>query len=367
MFKENKMGHSRRVLAAAFLFSLAAQLACSMPSASEDTSSTSSESSSNDVDSESSDSASDQGEDGVQDVLVTPIYVTVVLHIEDVPVYANCDAFPDFRQKLLQFAEAMAPYDIPINLQTDYEFLVGVDRCETPAMQAETNGQNVLNYLASEYGYEIDPHQEGGWDIGGQDNYADIRYLAGQLTSATSENVGGLVWDDPAQWRALAEGEAGLINPEFTWNPAAVTLAVGSEHHLGDFSDDDYASGVWRPRGAGSRFWEHDPGGEMIYIGPGEYTNWGNRSGQRSTLEFVHHLLEGLEAGELYRGAIYTASLAVPQSIVFDANEHFKLQRMLDDLAPLADAGQIVYATYSQVVQIWSSQYDESPNIYRAP
>lgn len=361
------MGTSRRILAAVFLFVLGAQLACSMPSASVETSPSSTEASSTEADSEPSDSAPEPTEDQLQDIPLPPIYVTVALHIEDVPVYANCDAFPDFRQKLLTFAEAMAPYNIPINLQTDYEFLVGVDRCETSAMQAETNGQNVIDYMASEYGYEIDPHQEGGWDIEGQDNYADIRVLLGQLTSAASENVGGLVWDDPAQWRALAEGEAGLLNPGFTWNPAAVTLAVGSQHHLGDFSDDDYASGVWRPRGAGSRFWEHDPAGAMIYIGPGEYTNWGNRSGRRSTIEFVRHLLAGLESGELDRGAIYTATLAVPQSIVFDPNEHFKLQRMLDDLAPLAEAGQIVFVTYSQVVQIWSAQYGESPNIYMEP
>lgn len=363
------MDRTRKILAAALLGVIATQLACSMPSVGAGTSPAIAEPSANSVDGQPSDAApvQDVNQEKVDDASIPPIYVTIALHIEDVPVYANCDAFPDFRQKLLAFAEAMAPYDIPINLQTDYEFLVGVNRCETLTIQAETNGQNILDYLASEYGYEIDPHQEGGWDIEGQDNYADIRHLLGQLTSAASENVGGLVWDDPAQWRALADGEVGLRNPAFTWNPVAVTLAVGSEHHLGDFSDDDYASGVWRPRGAGSRFWEHDPGGAMVYIGPGEYTNWGNRSGHRSTLEFVRHLLAELEAGELDRDAIYTATLAVPQSIIFDASEHFKLQRMLDDLAPLADAGQIIYITYSQVVQIWSTEYGEKPTIYRVP
>jgi hypothetical protein len=357
------MGRSGRITTGVFVLFMAAQLACAMTSTGDPTwppatipSTDAPESVLSDADLESADEAA-----------IPPIYVTVALHIEDVPVYANCDAFPDFRQKLLDFAQAMAPYQIPINLQTDYEFLMGVERCETPAVQAETDGQNVLDYLASEYGYEIDPHQEGGWDIEGQDNYADIRYLAGQLTSATSQTIGGLVWDDPAQWRALAQGQAGLQNPGYTWNPVVLTLAVGSQHHMGDFSDDDYASGVWRPAGAGEKFWDHDPDGAIIYIGPGEYTNWGNRSGRRSTLEFVRHLLAGLETGELDRDVIYTATLAVPQSIVFDANEHFKLQQMLDELAPLAESGQIIFVTYSQVVQIWASQYAANPNIYIQP
>ena len=50
---------------------------------------------------------------------------------------------------------------------------------QTATMQAATDGQNMLAYLESHYGYEIDAHREGGWDKGGQDNYADIRYLGG--------------------------------------------------------------------------------------------------------------------------------------------------------------------------------------------
>lgn len=111
-----------------------------------------------------------------------PIYVTVAVHIEDTPIYANCQAYPDFRAKLLQFAEALASTGAAINLQIEYEFFMGVSRCETAALQAATDGQNVLDYLATRYGYEIDAHQEGGWDKEGQDNYADIRYLGGQLT-----------------------------------------------------------------------------------------------------------------------------------------------------------------------------------------
>jgi hypothetical protein len=61
---------------------------------------------------------------------------------------------------------------------------------------------------------------------------------------------------------------------------------------------------------------------------------------------------------------MYTASIAVPQSIVFHPEEHGKLLAVLDELASLVESGQAVYATYSQVVEIWQTEYSDSPNIY---
>ncbi len=301
------------------------------------------------------------------DTPIPPIYLTVALHIEDVPVYANCQAYPDFREKLLQFAEAFAPYQAAINLQIDYEFFLGVSSCETAGMQSSTQGQNVLDFLAERYGYEIDAHQEGGWDKDGQDNYADIRYLGGQVTTAISENAGGLVWDDHDQWETLTQGEQGLLYPNFTWTPEALTLAVSSQHHLGDFTDDDIASGVWNPKGAGDDFWVHDPNGPMIYIGPGEYDNWGSKRGKRSTFDFVQDVLTQLEDGQLDRNSIYTATIAVPQRIIFHPEDHIKLQTVLEQISTLVTGGNIEYATYSQVVEIWREQYQGVSNIYLAP
>lgn len=302
--------------------------------------------------------------DQVIDHTVPPVYVTVALHIEAVPSYANCQTFPDYRQKLLEFAEAMDPYGAAINLQVEYEFLVGVMRCETPQMQAVTDGLNIIDYLANSYGYEIDAHQQGGWDHGGKDNYADIRWLAGELTSAVSETMGGLVFDDPVQWNSLAHGQKGFQTPHFSWKPQALTLAVDSKHRLGDFEADDFASGVWIPAGTGSEFWAHDPHGPFIYIGPGEYDNWGNKHGKRSTPKFVSDLVLLLESGEVDPELLYTATLAVPQSIIFNPTAHKELQELLKQLAPLAESGKIVCANYSEIIKIWEQQYSARPNIY---
>jgi len=294
---------------------------------------------------------------------ITPVYVTVAGHIEDVPVYTNCDAYPDFREKLLLFTETIAQSGAAFNLQIEYEFLQGVSQCETEALQATTDGQNVLEHLATRYGYEIDPHQEGGWEEG-EDNYADVRFLGGQVTPSISENVGGLVWDDPRQFARLSQGEQGRIYPDFTWQPQILTLAVSRQHHRGDFSRDDVASGIWMPKGAGQNFWAHDPDGHLVYVGPGEHANWDAERPWQSTPEFVQTVADQLEQGLIDRDKMYTASIAVPQSVIFDPKRHLELLALLDQLAPLIESGRAAYVTYAQAVEIWRTEYDARPNIF---
>ncbi|NBD34986.1 MAG: hypothetical protein GVY30_03180, partial [Chloroflexi bacterium] len=294
---------------------------------------------------------------------ISPVYVTIAGHIEDVPIYTNCDVYPNYREKLLRFAEIIAEYDVAFNLQVEYEFFQGVSQCETEALRASTDGQNVLAYLVTRYGYEIDAHQEGGWEEGA-DNYADVRFLGEQVAPSISENVGGLVWDDAEQFARLAAGEAGWITPDFTWQPEILSLAVSHDHHLGDFSRDDLASGIWRPGGAGRDFWTHDPDGALIYVGPGEHANWDASRPWLSTPDFVQALAEHLERGALDRDQMYTASIAVPQSVIFKPERYPEMLTLLEELAPMIAADQATYVTYAEAVEVWRSEYGARPNIF---
>ena len=300
---------------------------------------------------------------------IPPVYVSIAGHIEDVPVYTNCDVYPDYREKLLQFAETIAQAGVAFNLQVDYEFFVGALECETDAMMESTEGQNVLDYLATHYGFEIDPHQEGGWEEEAdrqhsKDNYADVRFFGERVVPSISDNVGGLVWDDAEQFARLSQGERGQLYPDFTWQPVALTLAVSYDHHLGDFSRDDVASGIWAPAGAGEDFWVHDPDGRVIYIGPGEHANWDASRPWQTTPEFVQTVSDQLEQGAIERGQMYTASIAVPQSVIFNLERHQELLALIDHLAPLVGTGRAEYVTYSQTVDIWRTEYGARPNIF---
>jgi pimeloyl-ACP methyl ester carboxylesterase len=298
-----------------------------------------------------------------EEASIPPVYVTIAGHIEDVPIYTNCDVYPDYREKLLRFAETIAEYDAAFNLQVEYEFFQGAAQCETEALRASTDGQNVLAYLAAHYGYEIDAHQEGGWEEGA-DNYADVRFLGEQVVPSISENVGGVVWDDAEQFARLAAGEPGWINPDFTWQPKILSLAVSRQHHLGDFSRDDQTSGIWKPRGAGEDFWRHDPDGVLIYVGPGEHANWDASRPWMSTPDFVQVISEQLEQEILERDKMYTASIAVPQSVIFKPERYSEMLALLDALAPMIDTGRATYVTYAEAVEIWRNAYDAQPNIF---
>ncbi len=294
------------------------------------------------------------------------VYVTVAGHLEDVPAYASSNLYPVYRSNLLVFADFMVRTGIVCNLQVDYEFFEGTRRWETDDMRAETGGLPLFDYLTAHCGFEIDAHQEGGTEEG-LDNYADVRFLGGVVCTAITETVGGHIWNDPAQFAQLATGENGWQHPAFEWFPEILTLAVGRAHHYGDFAFDDVASGVWRPAGANSNFWTHNPAERMIYVGPGETSNWGDNNVFLTTPAFVRHLVEELQAGNLPTNQMFTASLPIPQGVVLNPAQHVLLANLLDPMAPYVASGLVQYVTYTEAVDIWKTNFSEKPNIYHRP
>jgi hypothetical protein len=292
-----------------------------------------------------------------------PVYVTVAGHLEDNPAYASSNLYPVYRSNLLAFAGFMVRTGIVCNLQVDYEFFEGTRRWETDDMRAETGGLPLFDYLTAHCGFEIDAHQEGGTEEG-LDNYADVRFLGGLVCTAITETVGGHIWNDPAQFAQLAMGENGWLFPAFEWFPEVLTLAVGRAHHYGDFAFDDVASGVWRPAGANSNFWTHSPAERMIYVGPGETSNWGGNTVYLSTPAFVRHLVEELQAGNLPTNQMFTASLPIPQGIILNPTQHIVLAGLLDQISPYAASGLVHYVTYAEAVDIWKTDFAEEPNIF---
>ena len=75
-------------------------------------------------------------------------------------------------------------------------------------------------------------------------------------------------------------------------------------------------------------------------------------------------LVDKLEQGTIDRDKMYTASLAVPQSVIFNPEQHQELLALLDQLSPLIKSGRAVYVTYSQAVDIWRTYYGAQPNIF---
>ncbi len=299
---------------------------------------------------------------------ITPVYVTFAGHIEDEPPYDQCPVYELKRGKLLQFAGLVHDGGAAFNLQIDYPFFKGAQDCETPTLMASTDGKNVVHYLATNYGFEIDAHQEGGWDwADSPDNYADVRYIGGKVTDRMSENVGGIVWDYALQLPELEAGQKGVLHPGFTWLPETVLMAVGYKHHGGDFGDDDDSSGVWVPAGTNDDFYQHDPNKRLVNISGGPHGNWGGGPNCvfQNVVDYVEVLVDYLERGVIEGGKMYTATIAIPQSVMFDSTKHHKVSALLTQIEPLVADGRVVLANFSEVVQIWRTSYGSNPNIFR--
>ncbi len=102
----------------------------------------------------------------------------------------------------------------------------------------------------------------------------------------------------------------------------------------------------------------------MIYIGPEEHSNWGGQKHHLSAPEFVAYLVDSIQAGVLPATNIYTVTVAVPQSMMFNTNDHPTLTALLDELDPYVSTGYARYATYSEVAAAWQSNFDSRPVIY---
>ena len=297
---------------------------------------------------------------------ITPVYVTVTGHIEDGSYYAECERYPEFRRKLLEFAEMIYGYEIPFNLQIDYEYFIGALNCECPEMMTETDGMNSLDYIANTFDFRIDAHQGGGWEEGSE-NYADVRCIGEQVVPSITDNVGGIVWDQAAQFDRFNFGEAGIRNPSFRWYPEILTMGVHTMHHLGDFSQDDLTSGIWKPADFGGEFLVHDPENRMIYIAPGgHHTDWGETHTWpfASVADYVEVLADYIDNGQAPSGKLYTATIAVPQSVIFDVSEQEKLTEQFDKLQPLVDEGKVIFAHFREIAEIWQEDFGEEPNIF---
>lgn len=291
------------------------------------------------------------------------VYVTLMAHIEEGDIYTYCPAYEDYRDQLLSFSEALHENGYRLNLQVSYVFFSAVLDCETEEMQRKTDGKNVMQFLVDEYDFEIDPHHEGAWDWDTEYNYADNRYI-GELVTEDVTDMVGLVWDYSPQFEEINACQQGNIYPEFTYCPDIISGAVGYQHHLGDFGDDDPNSGVWIPAGTNEDWLVHDSQGRMVYIASGPHAN---RNGRRSDnffeteADYIKVLLEYIDEGRI-ENQMLTAAIPIPQKILFEgAPGAAEIIRMLEEIRY---DDRVEFASYTEIAEIWRDEYNSMPQIF---
>ena len=303
----------------------------------------------------------------------TQVHVTVAAHLEPSSSYQKCGPkdYDVIRKAVVDFVRAVVERGAALNLQSDDTFWDGMAKCEGKADKSNTDGLSLGAWLSAQPNVEVDAHKEGGNeespDGSGPDNtlYADVHALASAVVDSPSNVVGGFIWENTEQVARLLDpsGLSGVLEDTPIWIPEILSMAVGQTHHDGDFEQDDFSSGVWRPAGAGESFFEFAESGPP-YVGTGlQHSDWsGNcRWGFRSAADYSAALLSLVDEGSVPAG-FYTATIAVPQSAVkaepADPAGRFQMALgFIDDVNSLrATDSRVSWSTYTQVVEQWTQE-----------
>ncbi len=339
--------------------------------------------------------ASPAGLDYSEDELVydgnAPVYVTLYSHNEDSWEYKvnSPDKYYSYREDLIHRSEVIAEYGIEWNWQTDqpvveamveYEFDPGFKA--TYELSGDAN-KNVLEYLET-LGVHFDPHAH-------TNNYADIAFIMEEFLGVDATPViGGLThvecgrelygFLDYMSWHEQIDLQPdgyvyGEDYSEAKWKPEIL-----SDPGMGGHYFDDYSIGVWKP-GNEDSFYNHYPNNDIVYIGEGyphDTTVIGTHHASGATVwaedgAYIKELVEKIESSELPTGLVtgekfmYTVSVhmrdteTVTEGGGEPVNTADGISDFLDELAPLRDAGKIVYVDFEEAARIWQDEFNALP------
>lgn len=279
---------------------------------------------------------------------VTPVYLTICSHNETdsrYDAYNTLSGYLGLRENILKIAQLVKNHNAKWDFQPDWRFLEAALVYETQSgVTDNTNGKNILRYISEDLGVQVDPHshESDGY------NYADVAYLISQLGVEPTGIVGGFLWypQETAIWEKFRSPLTGAKYPGYTWQAEAL-WGGGTFQHAGP---DDASFGVWRPKDK-YNFTVDDPASNLPNIG-----NGGGR---------ILELIQLLESGKAPSGKLYTATYMVFElSADLDYN---KWDRDLTTLDQYVATGQVVYATLSEVLALWRTQYNSEPFRYELP
>ena len=277
---------------------------------------------------------------------VTPVYVTICSHNEtDDARYGGYDSLAGylwFRDNMLQILQLVKNHNAKWDFQCDWRFLEAARNYESlPGVTDNTNGKNILRYLAEDNGVQIDPHshESDGY------NYADVAYLISTMGVEPTGIVGGFLYSPPenVNWEKFWNPLQGSKYPTYTWQTEAL-WGGGTFMHAGP---DDSSYGVWRPKDK-YNFTIDNPASHLACIGNG------NES-RATCLSDILRLIQALENGDAPAGKLYTASYMVFE---LEADQSYtQWDGALTSLDQYVASGKIVYATLNEVLNIWRTQY----------
>jgi hypothetical protein len=306
------------------------------------------------------------------DVSVAPsqtrIFVTFSSHNDDSSTNADCAEFVSKldqrykanREAIVELANAVIARKAAYDFQSDIEYLELVESRDTADLKATTNGKNLIQYLAevSPEHVSVDAHAHENF----AHNYADVANKIEALGGGRNGLVGGFTIDTcgastkAIDWpkfksplQPIAGGSAFVAT--------ALTLGASPGHKC-----DPEVSGIWHPL-AIDNFYTDDPTSSLPYIGGGP-----KHLGLSDGVAAVKEMLALLRAGSLEQNRLYSVSLMAAQCNFDLASGDVtpsQIAAAIDSLAAEVTSGDLVWATYPQVLIRWKNEYGSQPSIWR--
>lgn len=280
-----------------------------------------------------------------------PVRVTIVSHNEEgQPWLQDRSFYIRNRGFVRSLALAVAQRGAMWNFQSDWSFLKAVAKWDTADVTMDTNGKNILRWLVEDLGFEADPHAHETTY-----NYADVAHLHTLLGVAPSSNVGGFLFappDNPQGWEQHEAGIAGRIYPLAFWRADALWGAATQLHQ----GNDDRSYGVWRPQDRFD-FYVHNPERRLVYIGGGCASNADSAGGCTAG---IRQILDAIANGSAPRDGFYTANIMIPQARL-DAAMIARVTACLDELAPFAASGRLVWSPLTATAVAWQTGFGGRP------
>ena len=286
------------------------------------------------------------------------VYVALFMHNEDFfsqryPDFSleeNRDAYIETRNQLLNFCEMIHENNIPFNWETDWNFLYGVLKWDTPDVTVNTGGKNIVKYIHENLNISVDPHSHE--NLG--HNYTDVAFLIDSLGVEPTSVIGGHIWDPGdahfKNWERFRTPLQGQKFPQAVWK-GDILMGHGTSKHVNDPS----SSGVWKPKGK-FEFWTHDAASTVCAVG--QY---------KSSVNGIHELLALYNNGTIPPEKLLTTTIGINQSDLDASYIDWYERTIVTPLLSLQDSGQVSILLFEQLIEEWKANYDSVGYIYNAP
>ncbi len=270
------------------------------------------------------------------------LHLTIVSHNEEggwrqANYATNQTFYLQNRELVRQLALTIKAKGAAWNFQSDWNFLLAVEKYDTPSVTASTNNKNILRWLAEDLGFELNPHAHESTY-----NYADVAYLHQRIAGVpTPSVVGGFLYypvENPQGWEQHINGEYGVKFPSYFWQPAILWGAATANHQ----GPEEESYGLWRPKDKAS-FTTHSDAQRLIYIGSGCKSDF-EETGPAGVDAF-------LAARHLDPNGFYTANYMINQGRLSAET----IRRVAAELDRLGANPRILWSPLSRTVAKWQS------------